>query len=143
MIFMIIDKIHKFISLFAVLVIFNGCENETAPKIKTNLNSDVISSTVWLSVDKNGDPKIDDYQKCKLFFKNNKKYEIRKTFVYTESTYRNPGIYEVRDSVIELKSFDGSEQLGKIYVFEDDQLHLEWNNSTLLGDGTELFVRTD
>jgi len=138
---MTIIKLHKFIFIFAVLVIFNGCENKSAPEIKTNLNSEIISNTIWLSVDKNGEPKIDDYQKCKLFFRDKKKYEIRKTFVYSESTYRNPGIYEIRDSVIKLKSFDGSEHLGEIYVLEDNQLHLEWNKSASLGDGTELFVK--
>jgi len=141
MIFMIFINIHKFISIFAVLVIFIGCENEPAPKIKTNLNSGIIKNTVWLSVDENGEAKIADYQKCKLFFLNKKKYEIRKTFVYSESTYRNPGVYEVRDSLIKLKSFDGSELLGKIYVLEDSQLRLEWNESASLGDGVELFVK--
>jgi len=141
MIFMLIDTIHKFITILAVLVIFIGCENEPAPKIKTNLNSDVISNTVWLSVDENGEPKIDDYQKCKLFFRDEKKCDIQKTFVYSESTYRNPGVYEVKDSVIKLKSFYGSEQLGKIYVLEDSQLRLEWNESTSLGDGVEIFVK--
>jgi len=138
---MITDKIHKLISIFAVLFVFSGCEDHSSPTIKTNLNSKIISNTVWLSVDKKGNAKIDNYQKCKLFFKNKKKYEIRKTFVYSESTYRNPGVYEVRDSVIKLKSFDGSQLLGNIFVLEGNQLRLEWNKSALWGDGTEIFVK--
>ena len=138
---MFIDTVHKYITMLAILVIFNGCENEPVPKIKTNLNSDVISNTVWLSVDENGEPKIDDYQKCKLLFGDKEKCDIQKTFVYSESTYRNPGVYEVRDSVIKLKSYDGSELLGRIYVLEDSQLRLEWNESTSLGDGVEIFVK--
>lgn len=141
MIFMIISTIHKFISIFAVLVIFNGCENEPAPKIKTNLDSETIKKTDWFSADRDGNQKVDNYQKSSLHFKNSKEYEIRKTFVYSKSTYRNPGIYEVQDSVIKLKSFDGSEHLGKIYVLEDNQLRIEWNKSTSLGDGTEIFVK--
>ena len=137
---MIRNKIHKFISMFAVLVVFSGCENQTSPEIQTNLNSENISKTVWLSIDKNGNPKIDDYQKCKLFFKNKQEYEIRKTFVYSESTFRNPGEYEVRDSVIKLKSFDGTEHLGNLYVLHDNKLRLEWNKSSCFGEGTEIFV---
>jgi hypothetical protein len=99
-----------------------------------------MQGTVWLSVDKKGDPKIEDFQRCTLIFFKDNKYEIKRTFVYSNSSFRNPGRYEVRDSVIMLKSLNGRKLLGNLYIQKNDQLLLKWKKAALFGEGTGRFI---
>lgn len=137
---MLLDKLYKFIFLFSIAGLFLNCENQTEPQIKANLNPEAMQGTVWLSVNKKGEPKIKDFQRCTLIFLSDNKYEIKRTFVYSNSSFRNPGIYEVQDSVIILKSLNGKKLLGNLYLHKDDKLFLEWKKAALFGEGTGRFI---
>ena len=139
---MIFGKPFKIILLFSLTTLFIECENqsEPQPQLKTDLSSESMQGTVWLAVDKNDKPKIEDFQKCTLIFLNDNRYEIKRTFVYSRSSFRNPGIYEVQDSVILLKSLNGRKVLGNLYMRDEDQLFLEWKKAALFGEGKGRFI---
>jgi hypothetical protein len=135
---MVIGNIHRVILLFCTIAVFIRCENQKPPQLKTDINHESIKGSVWLSVDENGKPKIENLQKCKLVFLNNNEYEIKRTFVYSNSSYRNPGIYEIRDSVVVLKSLNGQEIYGNLYIHENNEVLIKWEEAALFGDGTEI-----
>jgi hypothetical protein len=137
---MLFGKPFKIILLISLTALFIDCENQTEPQLKTDLSSESMQGTVWLAVDKNDKPKIEDFQKCTLIFLNDNRYEIKRTFVYSRSSFRNPGIYEVKDSVIMLKSLNGRKVLGNLYMRDEDQLFLEWKKAALFGEGKGRFI---
>ena len=87
----------------SVAILFMGCEKKPDSEISASLNKEYLKKMVWISVDKNGNPRVKDLQKCTLVFLSNNEYEVRKTFEYSGSTFRNTGINEITDRLIKLK----------------------------------------
>jgi len=131
---------HKSFILLITTFLLVSCEKNDKSEITVKLKNDYLKEQVWLSVDKRGEPKISDHQKCTLFFLNNNEYEIRKTFEYSGSTFRNPGIYVIQDSLIQLRSLDGTDHLGNVYIHQGSRLKVEWFESELTyGEGIDIF----
>lgn len=138
-----IKELHRFLILLGIMLLFFRCEKRTDSEMRIAIDKSRLAGTVWLSVDEEGEPKVKDFQKCKLHFLSRQKYEIRNTFVFSESTFRNPGTYEVQDSLIKLKSMNGSEIIGKLYLHHSGKIKIEWNSEGMYGEGKDIFMRKE
>jgi len=138
-----IKELHRFLIFLGIMLLFSECEKRTGAEMRMAIDKSRLAGTVWLSVDKKGEPKVEDFQKCKLLFLSRQKYEIRNTFVFSESIFRNPGIYEVQDSLVKLKSMNGSEIIGKLYLHHSGKIKIEWNSEGMYGEREDIFIRKE
>lgn len=133
----------SFTGIFVALmfaVFFPGCEHNSQADFEIATNQKDITGTIWKSVDEDGETKIDNFQRSKLLFLNNREFELRRTFEYSGSTFRSIGRYEINDSVINLKSMIGSSQVGNAYIYNNGKLKIEWRDSyEAYGEGTDYY----
>ncbi|MBS3771519.1 MAG: hypothetical protein V5A47_01730 [Bacteroidales bacterium] len=133
-------KLLKWIPIAMGGIIIISSQYNSTTKKNIQLTHNNLKDHTWTSVNEKGNPAIVDHQTCKLIFFDNQDFELRKTFEYSGSTFRIPGKYTLQDSIMHLKNLIGSHKVGKAFVHNGHQLHIEWDHqSVLYGKGTETF----
>jgi hypothetical protein len=131
---------YYFIASFIFLLLLMGCENKSDNELSIQLTPDYLKGKSWVLVDNKGKVKTENYQKSKLVFLNEDEYEIHKIFEYSGSTFRSPGTYKIKDSMIQFRSINGLEKIGVAHIIDENRLQVEWEESDIIyGEGIELF----
>lgn len=134
----------RLITGFIIALGLLSCEKNTDSQISLRLKKEYLKDKIWLSIDSKGNPRIKNHQKCSLVFLENNEYEVRKTFEYSGSTFRNPGTYLIKDSLIQLRSFNGEEHLGNVYIYDRNKLKVKWLQAEVqYGKGVDIFKAGD
>jgi hypothetical protein len=141
---MILRNLIRNTIALVIAFFFIQCEKRADSEITLNPEKNQISQSIWVLIDEKGEPKIKNYQICKLVFLNENEYEVHRTFEYSGSTFRTPGIYNLEDSLIQLKTLSGAEHIGNVYLKGKNKLMVKWLDASFTyGEGTELYARKD
>ncbi|MFP4041437.1 MAG: hypothetical protein ACLFT6_01615 [Bacteroidales bacterium] len=125
---------------FLFAAFFPGCENNSHPDFEVEPNPKDIQGTAWQSVNKKGEPEIENFERSKLLFLEDKEFELQRKFEYSGSTFRSIGSYEIEDSMITLKPMRGTSQIGNAFIYNDGKLKIEWGDSyETYGEGTDYY----
>ena len=132
--------IISFVLFFGFIGGMSSCENAAETAQIQEPREAALRNNQWIEVNEQGKPRVDDFQKRKIVFFSNGKYEVHATFAYSGSTFRQPGRYSILDSLIVLKSPKGREIYGTAWLKKNRQLKIVWKNkNSAYGEGTELF----
>lgn len=132
----------KYITIILFTWVFVQCEKQSDAELSVKLKKELVSESEWVLVTEKGEPKVKNYQHSRLIFLESNEYEVHKTFEYSGSTYRTPGIYSLRDSLIQLKNMNGREHIGNLYLMSKNKFRIEWLKTSLpYGEGTEMYIR--
>jgi hypothetical protein len=127
-------------SLALALGIFTIFWLHSRPKEASEITYADLTGYKWVLVDNYGNPKCINHQRSNLVFLENQNFEMHKTFEFSGSTFRIPGKYYRKDSIIHLTTLNGSFTIGQINVMHDGQLKVQWKkSSSLFGKGTEKY----
>ncbi len=121
----------------AGLVLIQSLNGKREPTIR--LNPKDLQNHTWVSTS-TGNETQQGHHTRKLIFSSPNTFEIRENFKFSGSTFRNPGKYQIRDSVILLLSMDGSTHMGTLHVHENGKLHIDWlHPGSIHGTGSEVY----
>lgn len=112
------------LTFFSALLLIQCTMETPSPSLKLNHQS--LQKHIWVSVDSSTQSGTRGHHTRKLVFTGQKRFEIRETFKFSGSTFKNPGKYIVRDSMIQLHSMDGQRNIGNITLHNHHQLRVEW-----------------
>ena len=103
------------------------------------LTHNTLEENTWVPVHEGNRQQVQDHHFREMVFVSNGQFEIRETFKFSGSTFKNPGTYELTDSLIQLKSSHGR-VIGTLRVHHGNQLRVEWKEpGGVHGRGTEIF----
>jgi len=126
------------IPIFSALLLIQSNTGDPAPSLK--LDHQTLQNHTWIRVDDHAQNASKGHQTRKIVFTRQGRFEIRETFKFSGSTFKNPGIYTLHDSIISLKTFDEKIQIGQIRLRKGNQLRIEWMDpKTLHGKGVEIY----
>ena len=121
-------KIIPWIILFLPALFFFQCTMET-PSPSIELDHQTLQKHTWVLVEDHPESTTNGHHSRKLVFTGQKSFEIRETFKFSGSTFKSPGKYILRDSIIQLHSMDGQRNIGHITLYHQHQLRIEWVRS--------------
>ena len=126
------------VPIFSALLLIQSNMGEPAPSLR--LDHQTLQEHTWIRVDDHNPEANKGHQTRKLVFTGRERFEIRETFAFSGSTFKNPGEYTLQDSIILLKTFDGKMQIGQLRLHKGRQLYIEWMDpKTLHGRGVEIY----
>ena len=120
------------------ILLIQSKEGNHGPTI--DIDYSTLQDHIWVEAFDGYGTENASHRNRELVFLSQNKFEIRETFSFSGSTFRNPGTYSLGDSLVRLKSNNGRVHIGNISIHNNRQLRIKWAKAgQIYGEGTEIF----
>jgi len=131
-------KLLWILPIFSAILLIQSKMEPHKPSLE--LTHQTLQKHTWISVDEEGQSAGKGQQTRKIIFSGQGRFEIQETFEFSGSTFKNPGKYTLRDSIILLKTFKSEVQIGQISLQNGHQLRVDWKGTkNYHGKGVEIY----